>query len=596
MFLVAGALWLLANLVFRWINWPLFHGHGAYGWPQPGAVELGALLLVSAAPLLALVALLGLALRRRPPGQALVWAWVALLALITVVELDMSWYAMSKSHITWRDVHMFLTEPWEEHFGIRDEDVRRFALLMGVHALALGAAAWVAWRWGERLRAAVSVRALAMGLVVALGGLLAGQAVALQRAETGDRDQWVAVLRANPFVPGWWERLADSDWFRDEALVALEAQLRARAAQARVVPPPVGTPREVDVLLVTVEGWNAGLFDERTMPFTWAFKDRCRYGVRHFATGNSTHYGVLGLLFGDPPVFYRGPETAGVRGSPFVTALAEAGYRTRRVGADLTIHRNLGHYLDNFSEPAIEDPDDWGNLERALALLRRPGGDFIYLHYLKTHFPYRHDPRFTVFTPEVPEDFDYFTPDLMAYREAVVNRYRNTLRELDAWLERLVAQLPEGTVLVLLGDHGEEMFEQGRLGHSSALNEPQTRTPMMFCGPGIEPGRWEAVTSHADVMPTLFSHLGLPQPPGERLGRDLWQEPAGAAAIAFNNHTRPPKRYRVWGARSWLDLRVRPQGLVPWGAGPDVAAVQEEQAVMALAGALVRRFALQSGS
>ncbi len=586
LFLTLAFLWLGANIVLRWVNWPLFHGHGVYGWPQPPWWELAFLVAANIAPAALLAILVGAALRRVAPSRSLVIAWAVLFLLILVVELDMSWYAMAKTHITWRDVHMFLTEPWSEHFGIRPRDVLRFAALMGVHALTLGAATWVAWRWHRRI--ALPWRPLVRGgLFLSLALLMVGQVAALVNAADGDKDQWVSVVQANPLAPGWWHVAAESDWMRDAALDELEARL-AGDAPLPPPPPPVGLAPGADLLLVTVEGWNHNQFNARTMPFTWAQKDRCRYAERHFSTGNATHYGVLGLLFGSPPYFYRGPETEGVTGSPFVTALDGAGYRTRRIGADLTIHRNLGLYLENFSEPPLEQPDDDKNLEAALQALRRPGKDFVYLHYLKTHFPYRHAPEFTVFTPEVPESFDYFTPDLDRYREAVVNRYRNTLRELDAWLERLFESVPAGTVVAITGDHGEEMFENGRLGHSSALNEAQTRTPLLVCGPGVTPGVWETTTSHADIFPTLFSALGLPQPPGERLGRDLWQRPGGAAVTAFNNHTRQPRRYRVVGEAAWVELRPKDGRLRPWRADPSVQAVREEAPLMEMTAHLVR--------
>ncbi len=592
LFLVFVFLWIAANIVLRWLNWPLFHGHGAYGWPQPSVTELMLLVSVSVAPAALLLLLLGWAVRRLQTALALMVMAGVVWGLLLVVELDMSWYAMAKSHITWRDVHMFLTEPWEEHFGIRAADIARFTLLMAVHAVVLALAAWVAWRWGGRMAVGGRHGARLVGLG-ALVLLFSGQAAALWRAEEGDRDQWVSVMDANPLAPGMWRALADSPWLRDPALDTVEAALAGRAPELSLAASASPRTPEVsrDLLLLVVEGWNWRLFDEHTMPFTWALRSRCRYSAEHYATGNSTHYGVLGLLFGDVPYFYRGPETEGVSGSPFVDALNAAGYRTGRIGADLTLHRNLGFYLDNFSEPAVEEPDDWKNLDTAVAALARPGGDFVYLHYGKTHFPYRHDPRFTVFEPEVPEDFDYFSSRLQGLREAVVNRYRNTLRELDAWIERLFEHLPEETVVVITGDHGEEMFEFGRLGHSSALNEAQTRTPWLLCGAGVEVGEWSAVTSHADVMPTLFATLGMAQPAGVRLGRDLWHRPAGSAVIAFNNHTRPPRRFRVVGDGAWLELKAHDGGLRVWRVGPSSEAVLAAAPLLDGAAALRRLWA-----
>src|SRR6202011_3233654 len=112
---------------------------------------------------------------------------------------------------------------------------------------------------------------------------------------------------------------------------------------------------------------------------------------------------------------------------------------------------------------------------------------FLLLFYYNTHWPYLHPPACALYQPEVPADFDFTTWNLLDYREGIENRYRNALGEFDAWLQDILKGIDlENTIVVVTGDHGEEMFETGRLGHASTLNEAQTHTPCLIHVPGVE--------------------------------------------------------------------------------------------------------------
>jgi len=86
------------------------------------------------------------------------------------------------------------------------------------------------------------------------------------------------------------------------------------------------------------------------------------------------------------------------------------------------------------------------------------------------------------------------------------------------WLRDL--ELMEETLLVVTGDHGEEMFEHGRLVHTQPYDET-ARVPLLIRGPGVPAGlRIPQPVQTVDVMPTVLSLLGLPIPEHVQ-GRDL---------------------------------------------------------------------------
>jgi membrane-anchored protein YejM (alkaline phosphatase superfamily) len=87
------------------------------------------------------------------------------------------------------------------------------------------------------------------------------------------------------------------------------------------------------------------------------------------------------------------------------------------------------------------------------------------------------------------------------------------LGELFALLEE--KNLLENTIVVIAGDHGEEYYEKGHLGHSSVFNEEQTRTPLIIYYPGVKPQRYAGLSSHLDIIPMLAGFFGVKNDPAD---------------------------------------------------------------------------------
>ena len=72
--------------------------------------------------------------------------------------------------------------------------------------------------------------------------------------------------------------------------------------------------------------------------------------------------------------------------------------------------------------------------------------------------------------------------------------------------------LLDSTIVLMLGDHGEEFLENGRWGHNSAFTDQQIRTPLVLWVPGMKPSVYEGMSNHIDVIPTLMPLLGVKNP------------------------------------------------------------------------------------
>jgi arylsulfatase A-like enzyme len=115
-----------------------------------------------------------------------------------------------------------------------------------------------------------------------------------------------------------------------------------------------------------------------------------------------------------------------------------------------------------------------------------------------------------------PEEIEYLA-DLydgeIAFTDREVGRLLRYLR--DSGLEK-------DTLVIVVGDHGEEFMERGYLGHGKTLNQEVLAVPLAMAGPSITGGSvcpWKVETRA--LLTTILDSLGLPPPSGDGLPRPL---------------------------------------------------------------------------
>jgi arylsulfatase A-like enzyme len=267
-----------------------------------------------------------------------------------------------------------------------------------------------------------------------------------------------------------------------------------------------------------------------------------------FSVASTTPVCTASILTGTYP-FVHGIRS--MLGRPLrddIPTLAEsfksAGYRT---WAEVTGPLEPATRLNRgFDEYRLREHTEWLDTsfgDRLLARLRdEPAPWFGFLHLWELHTPRRVSP-----------DCDRSEYGRTAYDRA--------LSGLDAQLGRLVDGLPDGTVVVLTGDHGEYVSESaeqlvrrlkrsfrsikkrvplarklkratplalrtvGRVGrtrddllftwleHGFHVYDDVLHVPLVMYGPGLFPsGReYTALVSHVDILPTIVSALDLPK-------------------------------------------------------------------------------------
>lgn len=112
---------------------------------------------------------------------------------------------------------------------------------------------------------------------------------------------------------------------------------------------------------------------------------------------------------------------------------------------------------------------------------------FIYLNFQAAHFPYSHPNM----QKRIVDEFIPRSEINSDNRERVAATYWNAIANADWAVGQIVETLKKNnlydkTTLVILGDHGESLFEDGFLGHGHAINDAQTHIPLIFNDPEME--------------------------------------------------------------------------------------------------------------
>jgi len=490
------------------------------------------------------------------------------LAGLVFVEADMGWFALSRRHLSATELSVFLNGNWAQHIGLTTTDVFRFLLKAAVHSVAIGVMALLATRLPAP---GVNRRFAAVPVVVLVSGVCAFTAATGHVIANGDR-QLRALLTQHPFRLNGTESVYLATIGRQgiaRELNTFYGSIDATTAADDPNPIQAAMPNTIgvtkpDIVFIAIEGLSNTLSEK--MPTLTALKPRALQMLDHHSTGNATHYGLLGLTHGLPMLFYGPPHS---KQSSHVAMLARSGYRTKRFGIDIKEFGKLEQYTKNFTEPVYIPEND----AQSIPALHRfmsdgPAPKFAMGYYAATHWPYAHAAQFSRHQPEVADDFDYTRPDLPRFRTEITNRYLNTLDEADDWLSKVLAGIDlDRTVVVITGDHGEELLEHGRLSHASGLFAGQVRTPLLIHLPGGPSGTIRHLTSHAQIFPALLSALGLV--PAGPTSDDAAGE--SVALVAHNGYTNRPREWALVDRQHKVLFRLGANDLV------DISAILDRQ-------------------
>jgi len=253
------------------------------------------------------------------------------------------------------------------------------------------------------------------------------------------------------------------------------------------------------------------------------------------------------ILSGVSPVVHgagrKGGEFHGIsQDVPWLPlAFHRAGYRTAAffnvmfMNEDFGFHRGFQHFdcqgvasgnSLRKAGPTVDDFLTWVDSGEQTSPF------FAAVHLYDPHIPYRApEPFRSLYTdPEYSGEYGdtwgegvsemvsvnsgavHVYPEDLANLEAL---YDGEISYMDSEIGRMLEELRQrglgdNTLIVLVGDHGEEFLEHGGIEHGRTLYQEITRVPLVFSGPGFNGGRVisESV-SQMDVAGTIASAAGI---------------------------------------------------------------------------------------
>jgi arylsulfatase A-like enzyme len=318
-------------------------------------------------------------------------------------------------------------------------------------------------------------------------------------------------------------------------------------------------PRRPDVVLIVVDSLRADHLSHLGYEFPTAasldgFRADAALFAQAYAPAPSSAPSTATLLTGLLPARHRlGHEE---RIAPGVETLASrlraAGYATLALShhARISDETGLDRGFERFQGTTgglLEYPD----ASQAVAFVREflardpPRPFFLYLHLMNVHGPYRVPPdRQSELLGRPPLQGMRYGDALMrgvlrgvasARAQVTTSRVRSLTEQYDtaaryaldrvAEILRLLehAGVYRDALIVLAGDHGDELFEHGSFGHGATLYREVLQVPLYVKPPGGANGlRYDEVVGLQDVAPTLLELLGLPALQSDGISFAAW--------------------------------------------------------------------------
>lgn len=370
---------------------------------------------------------------------------------------------------------------------------------------------WAVRRLGARWHGLTSPR----GIAVALGSVLAViVGVVPAHAFVYCTVAVEQVHQSLPWNPLGFALIQANQDEHDRFRLAVQRELEPALAGLKEVAPPddqefktTGSPPHV--VVIVLESLRHDALSAGYMPRLAArFQDGLVLD-RHYAGANCSHLGIFTLLYGRTPLQYW--DSVGRVEPQACVSFRRCGYECNFLTSGTIDYLRMNEFLRRPAFERVEvcnHQDDWPNddrvvLRRARQLLHSDRPQLLMMFLMSTHFPYRYPSDYERHRPVVPAD--KMLQATRGQREQALNRYRNAAAFLDDELAEFVANLdPDKHVVVLTGDHGESVFDDGTLTHWGRMSEAQLRTPMVLIGPRVPRQTIATATMHADLLPTLL--------------------------------------------------------------------------------------------
>ena len=290
--------------------------------------------------------------------------------------------------------------------------------------------------------------------------------------------------------------------------------------------------KPINMVWIAIDSWRFDMMNEEMTPHIRKFSEGSLVFENHYSGGNATRFGIYSMFYGIYGTYWH--QILSERRSPvLIDVLQKMDYDFKILSStQLSYPEFRKTAFVNLPPNAIEDrlPGNGGDDRDPIIAKKftefiknhdrkRPFFSFMFLD--APHAPYRYPKEFARFQPAADE-INYFevrkAHAQVDKNHPLFNRYRNAVFFSDSVVHEILKALREenlldSTAVVITGDHGEEFYEAGYYGHTSAFSDFQIKVPLILYIPGEKPGKVTRLTSHLDVVPTMLSLMGSQMDP-----------------------------------------------------------------------------------
>ncbi|MDD4155997.1 MAG: sulfatase-like hydrolase/transferase [Candidatus Cloacimonetes bacterium] len=285
-----------------------------------------------------------------------------------------------------------------------------------------------------------------------------------------------------------------------------------------------------NIMVIVIDAWRFDMFNQDTTPHIYNYSKNNLIFENHFSGGNASRFGVFSLLYGMYGTYWQ--QFLQTQSTPvLIDKLSELNYNFKITSSTKLTYPEFRRTAFSKIQDTIEDNFPGENHEyrdilqadRLINWLKTKENTtnpfFTFSWFDAPHGPYSYTKEFEVFTPS-KKSANYITTSKRDYT-LLKNSYKNAILFNDDLVNKILNYLKttsyyDNTIVIITADHGEEFYENGYLGHTSAFSKYQTKVPLILHLPDNMLNKYNLqdnqvfknLTSHHDITPMLMSAIG----------------------------------------------------------------------------------------
>lgn len=350
-------------------------------------------------------------------------------------------------------------------------------------------------------------------------------------------------------------------WIDEEALEKQKLMTMQKQGDFKFPLQPLQTKvveNPPNIVFLVIDSWRADTFNAENTPNLWDFSQNGTIFQNHLSTGNATRAGIFGFFYGIPSTYWH--SAIDNKTSPvFIDRMQDLDYslgifasaQLHNPEFDQTVFLKVPNLRkESKGSTAVERDqnitEEWLNWFKQRDRLKP---SFSFLFYDSPHsyefpkdYPHRYEP--------ILSEVNYLKLNNKTDPQPLMNRYKTSVHFVDSLAKQVLDELNasgemENTIVVITGDHGEEINDnkQNYWGHNSNFSNPQVHVPFVIVGKNVPKnvnGWSNYFTSHQDVAPTLLQkYLGVKNPIQDySMGVDLLGKPVNRDWLLVSSYSK----------------------------------------------------------